>query len=106
MLLIYPFSGPAARRASHSAATETKVPEDDHVQIAHFSSDLAICEVSRNHAFATFKVAGFQSCHSRALQHYNVLHMVVFPNRLDCFRKHFLLVMLNSIAIDCCQTHF
>ncbi|CAI5767140.1 serine/threonine-protein kinase Nek4 isoform X1 [Podarcis lilfordi] len=36
--------GPAARRASHSAATETKVPEDDHVQIAHFSSDLAICE--------------------------------------------------------------
>ncbi|XP_077780923.1 serine/threonine-protein kinase Nek4 isoform X6 [Podarcis muralis] len=36
--------GPAARRASHSAATETKVPEDDHVQIAHFSSDIAICE--------------------------------------------------------------
>nr|XP_034962043.1 serine/threonine-protein kinase Nek4 isoform X2 [Zootoca vivipara] len=36
--------GPAARRASHSAAIETKLPEDGHVQIAHISSELGICE--------------------------------------------------------------
>ncbi|XP_061473994.1 serine/threonine-protein kinase Nek4 isoform X2 [Rhineura floridana] len=37
-------SGPPSRRASHSAATETKFPEDSYVQIAQFSTEPGICK--------------------------------------------------------------